>query len=503
LFLKHITKGNLAVAIHICVNKLEFQNVDFEEFSPFLLDLMNLNINEMKENFVNLSLKYPDLLDLCLQFQPKLELFQVVKDWILMMEKEKFKLKMKYFNNLKEKMKEIEIKFPQYAEDYWMKKISSNFPLYKHCPLHVKQNKNILKFILQGVPKYFRFSDISLRDDPEIIEMIRKYPNIYYQAYKYLLESERIKYAEEFVTIHPVCFKHVPSIAKTKELAIKMYEIAPTYKLTLNITKKIPPNFFDHRDFIKKILECIYSLDVIPLKILRNIPKDVLVDYLSKNSSQYSSLYSDYQRHDKDILEVVIQNNPHMYSRFDQHVTTSSTLTEFLFEVNPCIFHHLLPKFQTEERCKIFLQTQHDRKFEKFQFLKLSIEISENKELYEFGLNESIENLIMFSPSNENYLQFIVKHIDFSCLKYLKSKQYDNFNHDYLHNFQSMKFFLEKKIFMLIPISFISLEFIEFKEEEDEILCEIFMKLRRMYVGLSYKNSKKVYQWNDVQFKFN
>jgi hypothetical protein len=502
LFLKNITKGNLAVAIHICVNKLEFQNVDFEEFSPFLLDLMNLNINEMKENFINLSLKYPDLLELCLQFQPKLELFQVVKDWILMMEKENSKLNMKYFNNLKEKMKEIEIKFPQYAEDYWMKKISSNIPLYKHSPLHVKQNKNILKFILERVPKYFRFSDISLRKDPEIIEMITKYPNTNCQAYKYLLESERIKYAEEFVTIHPVCFKHVPSVAKTKELAIKMYEIAPSYKLTLKITKKIPANFFDHRDFIKRILEYTNSLHLIPFQILRNIPKDILVDYLSINSSQYIYLYSDYRRYDEDILKAVIQNNPHMYSSFDQYVTTCSTLTEFLFEVNPCIFHQLSPNFQTEKRCKIFLQTGY--KFENFKFIKLSTEISENKKLYEFGLNESIENLIMFSPSNENYLQSIVKHIDFSYLKYLKSsKQDDNFNHFYLHNFQSMKLFLEKKIFMLIPLSFTCLEFIEFKEEEDEILCEIFMKLRRMYVRLSYKNSTKVYKWNDVQFKFN
>jgi predicted unusual protein kinase regulating ubiquinone biosynthesis (AarF/ABC1/UbiB family) len=124
----------LAVAIHICVKKSEFQNVDFEEFYPFLLDSMNLNINEMKENLINLSLKFPDLLDLFLQFQPKLELFQAVEEWILKLVNENSKSNMKHLNHLKEKMKEIEIKFPQYAEDYWMKKISSNIKHFKlHC----------------------------------------------------------------------------------------------------------------------------------------------------------------------------------------------------------------------------------------------------------------------------------------------------------------------------------------------------------------------------------
>jgi hypothetical protein len=464
---------------------------------------MNQNINVMKEKLIYLSLKYPDLLNLIFQFQPNIELLQEVKDWIQIFEKENSN--MKNINILKEKLKEIDIKFPQYLEDYWMIKISSNLKEYKHSPLHVKQNKNILKYILNKIPTFLRFSDHSLRGNPEIIEMLIKYPKITFKAFKYFHESYRIKYAEKFVLIHPNCFKSVPLMAKTKELVIKMYESTPNYQLNHRISSFIPRDFFKDLEFLKFMLKTKkISLYEIPYNIFRNFPKDLLLDFLSENVHQYQYLgIFDDRRYDEDVLRTVIQNTPFMFSYFDKHVKRSSRLSQFLFEVNPLIFPHLSPIFQSEERCKTFLQIRNFHKFSNFQFSNISKEISGNKELYKFGLNESIENLILFSPTNEKYFEFIVKHLNFTKMIFLETQRSQIFNDYYFTIFNSMKDLLVTKIFMMNPIYFTPLNFIEFKEEEAEILFEIYMTLKRMYVELSFRTSKKVSILDDIQFIFN
>jgi hypothetical protein len=505
LFLQHFSKENLAVAIHICVKKKDFQNVEFEEFLPFLLDIKDENSKEMKGNLFNLSLKYPDLLYLRLQFQPDLEIFQEVKSWIFKLENEKIKSNVNHTKNLKKKIKELEIKFPQYFEDYWLKKISLDARLYKHSPLIIKQNKNICKFILDKIPTYLRFSDSSLKGDSEIIEMLSGSPKKSYKAYKHFSEQYRIKYGEIFIKIHPKCFKHLPDCAKTKELVIKMYETSfdTVFQFDRNISSGIPQYLFEDSDFLKRILETKrINLIEIPHCHLTNFPKNLLLDFLKKNAHQYIYLYGELSE-DKEVLKTVLQDNPFMYSYLKNHLKQSPTWTDFLFKINPCIFFNLSEEFQTFKRCKIFLQTQHVHKYVNFQFDKVSKSISQNKELYEFGLKESIENLILFSPFNEKYLESIVKHLNFTCSKFLEFPiRHQTFIHFYFSQFKTIESLLLFKCFMINPLRFISLNLIQFKQEEEEALCDIFMTLRRMYVEISFRNSKKVSQWNDVRFKF-
>jgi hypothetical protein len=143
------------------------------------------------------------------------------------------------------------------------------------APLLIKQNQNILKFILGVSPAFLRFSDNSLRKDPKIIKILTDSPKLTYKAYKYLLEPERIKTGELFIKTHPKCFKHLPDSSKTKELIISMYETS--FELDCIITsKRIYQKFIYFYDIqcrkIGKLLEnkifMMYSNKFIPLDLI-------------------------------------------------------------------------------------------------------------------------------------------------------------------------------------------------------------------------------------------
>jgi hypothetical protein len=200
------------------------------------------------------------------------------------------------------------------------------------------------------------------------------------------------------------------------------------------------------------------------------------------------------------VVRMAVKGNADFYKSVLEPMKSNEVDT--FMEANPLIFPHLDPSLQSKERFQLFLQIKNKKKFSSpFQIPKKL----ETEELFQFGLNESIENLIFFSPENKNYLQAVVEHVKFHQLEYLRGEKKSEYSFIYFYTRNCLTIFdvLKYKIYGFckdfLSDEIIPLDLITVQPEEREILTEIFMLTRGLYCRLTNRD-EKLRRLDDIQF---
>jgi hypothetical protein len=495
----------------MCLHKEKFQEIEnWKEIPLELLD-MNIefeNISQLKDKnesiqrifdyfFNNLS-----LLDTYLKFNPLVKFLTFMKEFFFMWKIGKFEskiLKKESMKELENEFKKIEINFTLYFEDHWINKLKRNLKLYRNAPFEVKENAKIGEYVMIRCPGYLRFANEKICCDDEFVDILVISPK-FHKCYKYLSTRLKSKYAYQYVTTS-ASLLNVPVSSITKDLVYAMYESKPDV-FDSKLSHCIPEEFFEDQEFIDKLITFdSFTFLHVNNSCLNYIPLKSVIEILSSKPHEYYYLEGDLCSN-MEVLKIVIKSNPNIYQSYPE--PTKSKEVDTFMEVNPLVFSYLDPKLQTKERFKLFLQCKSANKQYSPQFPQ---ELSLNDELFQFGLNESIENLSFFSPENKNYLQAVSKHVKFFQLEYLRKEMKDksSFIYYYSRNELNIFHYLKYKIFGIckdfLSGEWISLNLISFNPEEKEILNEIFMLTRGLYCRLTNRD-EKISKFDDIQFHF-
>jgi hypothetical protein len=505
LFVKpQYSATHCAYAFYLCLNSTKYK--EFENFTEPPLILMDSNVEltrlrngdqfYTKEIIFDYFIEFSNL-ELFLKFNLDFDFLYQMFEWFTSWKKEKFESKTLNdrlkISTKSELIEEFEFKFHKLYErleadlmEFWIVKIKKQYKSFKEAPLNVKNNKKVLKVILNIVPGYLRFTDKEVRDDDEIVESIKNHHQ-FYRAYPYL--SERFKMDQEIVDWclkkSWKCFMYLPRKFKTKETILKYLNLDIR---TNRLIRSIPDEYFADKSFLIKFMDLGWiMISDLPLKY-RFIHKEVILESLKTFNRQYFNVLANLEcyKHDIDILKATISRNFEIYAEFSDDIKRSKDITDQLFEFDVCIFGFLCVKFQTEKNFVKVLKSKSEKKFTNMNYKSVPKEFSENSDLLEFAMEINPRNLKLFSPKNEKFLRGVLL-----CFRKFKPMSVEDLSY-YLE-------ILKSKIFLLIPnLKLSSIEV--FNEEEDAILCEIFLEIHQMYPKLVFDT--KIKSQSNILFRF-